>query len=48
MEPKTETLKSGSRLEKLFERGEFVITGELGPPKSVDTSVIDTKIEALR
>ena len=48
MEPKTETLKSGSRLEKLFERGEFVVTGELGPPKSVDTSVIDTKIEALR
>ena len=40
--------KSGSRLEKLLDRGEFVVTGELGPPKSVDASVIDKKIEALK
>ena len=48
MEPKAETLKSGSRLEKLFASGAFVVTGELGPPKSVDTGVIDTKIAALK
>jgi methylenetetrahydrofolate reductase (NADPH) len=48
MEPKAETLKSGSRLERLFDRGEFVVTGELGPPKSVDMKVIDTKVEALK
>jgi methylenetetrahydrofolate reductase (NADPH) len=41
-------LKTESTLEKLFNKGDFVVTGELGPPKSVDTRVIDTKIEALR
>jgi methylenetetrahydrofolate reductase (NADPH) len=39
--------KSGSRLEKLLAQGEFVVTGELGPPKSVDPKVLDEKIEAL-
>ena len=40
-------LKSGSNLEKLLAKGEFVVTGELGPPKSVDMSVLDSKIGAL-
>ncbi|RKX80275.1 MAG: methylenetetrahydrofolate reductase [Spirochaetes bacterium] len=40
--------KAGSRLEKLLDRGEFVVTAELGPPKSVDREVIDSKVEALR
>jgi len=39
--------KSGSKLEKLLAKGEFVVTGELGPPKSVDMGVLDEKIEAL-
>lgn len=29
-------MKAGSRIEQLFERGEFVITGEVGPPRSHD------------
>ena len=40
-------LKSDSNLEKLLAKGEFVVTGELGPPKSVDMSVLDGKIAAL-
>ena len=40
-------LKSGSKLEKLLASGQFVVTGELGPPKSVDISTIDDKIKAL-
>lgn len=40
-------LKSDSNLEKLLAKGEFVVTGELGPPKSVDMSVLDEKIAAL-
>ncbi len=41
-------LKSGSRLERLFARGEFVVTGELGPPRSVDLEVIDKKVAHLK
>jgi len=40
-------LKSDSKLEKLLAKGEFVVTGELGPPKSVDMSVLEDKISAL-
>jgi methylenetetrahydrofolate reductase (NADPH) len=40
-------IKSDSNLEKLLAKGEFVVTGELGPPKSVDMSVLDEKIAAL-
>jgi methylenetetrahydrofolate reductase (NADPH) len=40
-------LKSGSRLEKLLSSGQFVVTAELGPPKSVDIQTIDEKIKAL-
>jgi len=42
------TLNSGSNLEKLLAKGEFVVTGELGPPKSVDPEKLDEKIKALR
>ena len=38
-------LKAGSRLEKMFEKGEFVVSGELGPPKSADIEVIKTKAQ---
>jgi 5,10-methylenetetrahydrofolate reductase len=40
-------LKSDSNLEKILAKGEFVVTGELGPPKSVDMNVLDEKIAAL-
>jgi methylenetetrahydrofolate reductase (NADPH) len=40
-------LKSDSKLERLLSKGEFVVTGELGPPKSVDMSVLEEKIKAL-
>jgi len=40
--------KSGSRLERMFAAGHFAVTGELGPPKSVDVSVIDKKADHLR
>ena len=40
--------KAGSRLERLLDEGEFVVTAELGPPKSADPSVIDKKIEYLK
>lgn len=42
------TLKTSSRLEALLEHGEFVVTAELGPPKSVDAAVLDAKIAALK
>jgi methylenetetrahydrofolate reductase (NADPH) len=41
-------MKSGSRLEKLLERGEFVVTAELGPPMSAEAEVIAKKAELLR
>ena len=37
-----------SKLEKLLNKGEFVVTAELGPPKSVDAAVIDKKIDLLK
>ncbi len=40
--------RSGSTLEKLLDRGEFVVTAELGPPRSVDGGILDQKIAALR
>ena len=48
MEATQSELKSGSRLERLFARGEFVITGELGPPRSVELEVIDKKCSFLK
>lgn len=44
----TQTVNSGSKLERLFERGEFVITGELGPPRSVDLEVVEKKCDHLK
>jgi len=42
-----DSLKSGSRLEKVLARGEFSVTAELGPPKSADTSLIAAKAKLL-
>ena len=33
-------MKAGSNIEKLFDRGEFVVTGEIGPPMSSDASPV--------
>jgi 5,10-methylenetetrahydrofolate reductase len=45
----TETAyKSGSNLEKAFAAGEFVVTSELGPPKSADAELIEKKASYLR
>ena len=33
-------MKSGSRLERLIEKGEFVVTAELGPPMSASPEII--------
>lgn len=40
--------KSGSNLEKLLAAGEFVVTAELGPPKSADLATIVAKAGHLR
>jgi methylenetetrahydrofolate reductase (NADPH) len=40
--------KSGSNLERLLAAGTFVVTGELGPPKSHDARVIRQKAGLLR
>jgi len=41
-------LKAGTNLEKLFNQDEFVVTAELGPPKSVSTKLIEKKANFLR
>lgn len=41
-------MKSGSSLEKLLEAGKFVVTSEIGPPKSADGSVIRKKAELVK
>jgi methylenetetrahydrofolate reductase (NADPH) len=41
-------MKSGSNLERLLERGEFVVTGELGPPKGPDANVVKDKAAMLK
>ena len=41
-------LKSGSNLEKVLAAGHFAVTGELGPPKHMNTSVVDRKIGLLK
>ena len=40
--------KSGSRLERLLRAGEFVVTGELGPPQGADDEVIRKKAALLK
>ena len=48
MEATQSELKSGSKLERLFARGEFVITGELGPPRCIDLESIEKKCSYLK
>ncbi len=40
--------KSGSRLEKMFRAGHFVVTGELGPPQSADGEEVRHKARLLQ
>ena len=37
-----------SRLQEKLEAGEFVVTGEIGPPKGIDTHEMDEETEHLR
>lgn len=41
-------MKSGSRLEKILEQGNFAVTAELGPPMSADAAVIAKKSAILK
>ncbi|HAW60563.1 MAG TPA: 5,10-methylenetetrahydrofolate reductase [Actinobacteria bacterium] len=41
-------MKSGSNLERLLQEGKFVVTAELGPPKSADADVIRKKANILK
>jgi methylenetetrahydrofolate reductase (NADH) len=40
--------KAGSNLEKILSEGKFAVTGECGPPKSADGSVIENKAKLLK
>jgi len=40
--------KSGGRLERLLEAGEFVITGELGPPRGANIEAVRKKAAHLK
>ncbi len=42
------TLKAGSNLEKVFASGKFALTGECGPPKSADGTIIENKAKLLK
>ncbi len=44
----TTGLKSGSALERLLAEGHFAVTGELGPPKSLNTGLVRQKIELMK
>jgi methylenetetrahydrofolate reductase (NADPH) len=41
-------MKAGSKLERILSGGGFAVTGELGPPKGADVSVIERKANLLR
>jgi methylenetetrahydrofolate reductase (NADPH) len=41
-------MKSGSNLERVFAKGEFAITGELGPPKGSDVEEVKKKAAMLK
>jgi methylenetetrahydrofolate reductase (NADPH) len=41
-------MKAGSNLEKILEKGLFAVTGELGPPKGNDVTVIEKKAKLLK
>ncbi len=40
-------MKAGSKLEKILASAQFAVTGELGPPKGADVSVIERKAKLL-
>lgn len=40
--------KAGSNLEKVLAAGKFAVTGECGPPKSADGSVMEEKAKILK
>ena len=40
--------KSGSNLERVLAEGHFAVTGELGPPKSMNTDLVHKKIGMMR
>ena len=40
--------KAGSNLEKILSEGKFAVTGECGPPKSADGTVIEDKAKILK
>ena len=40
-------MKSGSRLERILESGQFAVTAELGPPKGPDVEVVRKKMGLL-
>ena len=37
-----------SKLQRLFEAGEFVVTGEIGPPRGADVEHVHKAAEGLR
>lgn len=41
-------MKAGSNLEKLLSKGEFVVTGECGPPKGAEVEVVKKKAGYLK
>ena len=41
-------MKTDSRLQKLLEKGEFVVTSECGPPRGVNVGIIKKKSEMLK
>lgn len=41
-------MKASSNLEKVLTSGQFAVTGEIGPPKSVDAQLIRDKARLLR
>jgi methylenetetrahydrofolate reductase (NADPH) len=41
-------VKADSSLEKLLEKGEFVVTGECGPPQSADPDIVREKVNLLK
>jgi len=43
-----DNFKSGSNLEKLLKKGEFVVTSELGPPRGAGREVVEKKAEILK
>jgi methylenetetrahydrofolate reductase (NADPH) len=46
--PSEEELKSGSNLERVLASGQFAVTGELGPPRSMNLELIKRKIGYLK